>query len=107
VEGGFSHASDLVKYIREKYGDFFSIAVAGRKWMKVMWGNGWNWIMQTFVFLSFFCLVWFGVFFFFASSVWSSPILALLTQRLSWEASGRHELRGGFETPQIQDWLWR
>lgn len=29
VEGGFHFASDLVKYIREQYGDYFSIAVAG------------------------------------------------------------------------------
>ncbi|ORX45478.1 methylenetetrahydrofolate reduct [Hesseltinella vesiculosa] len=28
-EGGFSHAEDLVKYIRNKYGDYFGIAVAG------------------------------------------------------------------------------
>eukprot|EP01127_Copromyxa_protea_P013506 TRINITY_DN3654_c0_g1_i1.p1 TRINITY_DN3654_c0_g1~~TRINITY_DN3654_c0_g1_i1.p1 ORF type:complete len:658 (+),score=185.05 TRINITY_DN3654_c0_g1_i1:107-2080(+) len=27
--GGFSHAVDLVKYIREKHGDYFCIAVAG------------------------------------------------------------------------------
>jgi len=29
VEGGFEHALDLVKYIREQYGDYFGIAVAG------------------------------------------------------------------------------
>jgi len=29
TEGGFSHASDLVKYIREKHGDHFSVTVAG------------------------------------------------------------------------------
>lgn len=29
IEGGFAHAADLVKYIRENYGDYFSIAVAG------------------------------------------------------------------------------
>mmetsp|Transcript_3439 Transcript_3439/g.9965 ORF Transcript_3439/g.9965 Transcript_3439/m.9965 type:complete len:600 (-) Transcript_3439:1135-2934(-) len=29
VEGGFSCALDLVKYIREKHGDYFGIAVAG------------------------------------------------------------------------------
>lgn len=28
-ENGFSHAIDLVSYIREKYGDYFCIAVAG------------------------------------------------------------------------------
>lgn len=28
VEGGFNHAKDLVKYIREKYGDHFDIGVA-------------------------------------------------------------------------------
>ncbi|KAI9308174.1 methylenetetrahydrofolate reductase [Cunninghamella echinulata] len=28
-EGGFNNAIDLVKYIREKYGDYFGIAVAG------------------------------------------------------------------------------
>jgi methylenetetrahydrofolate reductase (NADPH) len=29
VEGGFSCALDLVKYIKEHYGDFFGIGVAG------------------------------------------------------------------------------
>ncbi|KAG2188020.1 hypothetical protein INT44_000771 [Umbelopsis vinacea] len=29
VEGGFSNAIDLVKYIRQEYGDYFGIAVAG------------------------------------------------------------------------------
>lgn len=29
VEGGFEHASDLVRYIREKHGDYFGICVAG------------------------------------------------------------------------------
>eukprot|EP01103_Thecamoeba_quadrilineata_P000560 TRINITY_DN10488_c0_g1_i1.p1 TRINITY_DN10488_c0_g1~~TRINITY_DN10488_c0_g1_i1.p1 ORF type:complete len:600 (-),score=104.40 TRINITY_DN10488_c0_g1_i1:111-1871(-) len=29
VEGGFAHASDLIKYIRENWGDYFGIAVAG------------------------------------------------------------------------------
>eukprot|EP01091_Cochliopodium_minus_P011384 TRINITY_DN3202_c0_g1_i1.p1 TRINITY_DN3202_c0_g1~~TRINITY_DN3202_c0_g1_i1.p1 ORF type:complete len:594 (-),score=196.68 TRINITY_DN3202_c0_g1_i1:158-1939(-) len=29
VEGGFSYAIDLVKYIRKQYGDYFSIGVAG------------------------------------------------------------------------------
>lgn len=29
VEGGFNYAKDLVKYIREKYGDHFDIGVAG------------------------------------------------------------------------------
>eukprot|EP01133_Synstelium_polycarpum_P016090 gene16090-19147_t len=29
IEGGFQYASDLVRYIREKYGDYFGIAVAG------------------------------------------------------------------------------
>jgi hypothetical protein len=29
-EGGFSYAEDLVKYIREQYGDYFGIAVAGK-----------------------------------------------------------------------------
>ncbi|CCK70915.1 methylenetetrahydrofolate reductase (NAD(P)H) MET13 KNAG_0F02500 [Huiozyma naganishii CBS 8797] len=29
VEGGFRHASDLVRYIRAKYGDHFNIGVAG------------------------------------------------------------------------------
>jgi len=29
VEGGFNHAVDLVKFIREKYGDYFGISVAG------------------------------------------------------------------------------
>merc|ERR1719375_193298 len=28
-EGGFAYATDLVKYIREEYGDYFCIAVAG------------------------------------------------------------------------------
>jgi len=28
-EGGFAHASDLVKFVRESYGDYFSIGVAG------------------------------------------------------------------------------
>ena len=28
-EGGFSHAADLVQYIRAQYGDYFSIGVAG------------------------------------------------------------------------------
>lgn len=28
IEGGFTHAKDLVKYIREKYGDHFDIGVA-------------------------------------------------------------------------------
>lgn len=28
-EGGFQYAEDLVKYIREQYGDYFGIAVAG------------------------------------------------------------------------------
>jgi methylenetetrahydrofolate reductase (NADPH) len=27
---GFEHADDLVRYIREKYGDYFCIAVAGK-----------------------------------------------------------------------------
>lgn len=29
TEGGFNYATDLVKFIREKYGDFFCIIVAG------------------------------------------------------------------------------
>ncbi|KYQ90902.1 methylenetetrahydrofolate reductase [Tieghemostelium lacteum] len=29
IEGGFGYASDLVRFIREKYGDYFGIAVAG------------------------------------------------------------------------------
>jgi methylenetetrahydrofolate reductase (NADPH) len=29
VENGFSHAVDLVKYIRQQYGDYFCVAVAG------------------------------------------------------------------------------
>ncbi|CAN6672996.1 hypothetical protein TRVA0_047S00870 [Trichomonascus vanleenenianus] len=29
VEGGFSYAKDLVKYIRDNYGDYFDIGVAG------------------------------------------------------------------------------
>jgi methylenetetrahydrofolate reductase (NADPH) len=29
VEGGFSCALDLVKYIREKHGDYFGIGIAG------------------------------------------------------------------------------
>jgi methylenetetrahydrofolate reductase (NADPH) len=29
VDTGFSYASDLVKYIKEKYGDYFCISVAG------------------------------------------------------------------------------
>ena len=29
IEGGFSYAVDLVKYIKKQYGDFFSIGVAG------------------------------------------------------------------------------
>lgn len=29
VEGGFSHAVDLVRYIRQEYGDYFGIGVAG------------------------------------------------------------------------------
>jgi len=29
VDGGFEHALDLVKYIRQQYGDYFCIAVAG------------------------------------------------------------------------------
>lgn len=29
VEGGFNNAIDLVKYIRQEYGDYFGIAVAG------------------------------------------------------------------------------
>jgi methylenetetrahydrofolate reductase (NADPH) len=29
-EEGFEHAVDLVRYIRKKYGDYFSIAVAGK-----------------------------------------------------------------------------
>lgn len=29
VEGGFKNASDLVRYIRKNYGDYFCIAVAG------------------------------------------------------------------------------
>merc|ERR1719506_1493557 len=28
-EGGFAYATDLVKYIREEYGDYFCVAVAG------------------------------------------------------------------------------
>lgn len=28
-ESGFEHAVDLVRYIRQKYGDYFCIAVAG------------------------------------------------------------------------------
>ncbi|KAI9344098.1 methylenetetrahydrofolate reductase [Obelidium mucronatum] len=31
TEGGFSNAIDLVKYIREQYGDYFCIGVAGTK----------------------------------------------------------------------------
>ena len=30
VETGFSYATDLVRYIREKYGDYFCIGVAGK-----------------------------------------------------------------------------
>merc|ERR1719230_502851 len=29
IEGGFAHATDLVKYIRKEFGDFFCIGVAG------------------------------------------------------------------------------
>jgi len=29
IEGGFAHAVDLVKYIRDQYGDYFGICVAG------------------------------------------------------------------------------
>jgi len=29
IEGGFSYATDLVRYIRKNYGDYFGIAVAG------------------------------------------------------------------------------
>ena len=29
MEGGFAHAVDLVRYIREQYGDYFGIGVAG------------------------------------------------------------------------------
>jgi len=29
IEGGFAYAADLVKYIRERYGDYFGICVAG------------------------------------------------------------------------------
>lgn len=29
IEGGFAHAVDLVKYIKNKYGDYFGICVAG------------------------------------------------------------------------------
>ena len=29
IENGFTCARDLVKFIREKYGDYFSIGVAG------------------------------------------------------------------------------
>jgi methylenetetrahydrofolate reductase (NADPH) len=29
VETGFSYATDLVKYIRKEYGDYFCIGVAG------------------------------------------------------------------------------
>lgn len=29
IEGGFQYASDLVRYIKEKYGDYFCIGVAG------------------------------------------------------------------------------
>lgn len=29
IEGGFAHAVDLVKYIRQEYGDYFGICVAG------------------------------------------------------------------------------
>lgn len=29
IEGGFGHAVDLVRYIRQKYGDYFGICVAG------------------------------------------------------------------------------
>merc|ERR1719337_167346 len=28
-EGGFAYATDLVKYIRQEFGDYFCIAVAG------------------------------------------------------------------------------
>lgn len=29
MEGGFAHASDLVRYIRKEHGDYFGISVAG------------------------------------------------------------------------------
>ena len=29
MEGGFLHAEDLVRYIREEFGDFFGVCVAG------------------------------------------------------------------------------
>ena len=29
-ESGFGHAIDLVRYMRENYGDYFCIAVAGK-----------------------------------------------------------------------------
>jgi hypothetical protein len=29
IDGGFSHAVDLVRFIREKFGDYFCVAVAG------------------------------------------------------------------------------
>ncbi len=29
IEGGFGHAADLVRYIRQQYGDYFGICVAG------------------------------------------------------------------------------
>ena len=33
IETGFSHAIDLVKYIRQEYGDYFCIGVAGELMM--------------------------------------------------------------------------
>jgi methylenetetrahydrofolate reductase (NADPH) len=36
-EGGFQYAVDLVKYIREQYGDYFGIAVAGKYHILHVW----------------------------------------------------------------------
>ena len=36
VETGFSYAVDLVRYIRQEYGDYFCIGVAGRNYFKFL-----------------------------------------------------------------------
>ena len=38
-EGGFSHATDLVKHIRSEFGDYFDICVAG-EWLECP--SGWG-----------------------------------------------------------------
>lgn len=43
IQGGFSRAIDLVRFIRANYGDFFGICVSGTSWLSTMLQEGREW----------------------------------------------------------------